>query len=249
MAFRKKQELLNERLALQARINRIDEELIRLPDEPESDIQPLTRPVLISSSGDSLRDLIIAIISEVGYMITNTSVRYIYQARFDKALAASQLNELSDLERRRKEPPGETLYDLGHPLQLKGKGVAHISNIWVRADWPIYQRIYLPVTMRLINLHFLDWYITNHGSRHHDYLSRPAISTYVGELIHGLEFDVKINHGYDSVCAKKIVIREIEKARQEEVTTHSTLAFKIISRHQRVKKNYGTSTEAITLLK
>ena len=240
MTAHKRKQLLNERLALQARINRINEELASLPDKPESDIPPLTKPVLISSSNDSLRDLVIAIVSEVGYMVTNTSIRYIYEAKFDKALMASQLGELSNLERQQQEFPGETLYSLTHPLQLKDKDLKYITNIWARADWPIYQRIYLPVTMKLMNLYFLDWYIVNHGSQHHHYLSRPAISSYIGDLIHSLELDPNISGGYDSVYAKKVTIRAIEKARQEETTVYSALAFKIVSRYYRAKKDYDT---------
>lgn len=249
MISRKRQELLNERLALQARINRINGELASLPDEPESDIQPPAKPILISAGGDSLRDLIIAIISEVGYMVTNTSIRYVYEARFGKNLPASQLNELSDLERQQKKLPEGALYGLIHPVQPKGEGLSHITNIWARADWPIRRRIYLPVTMRLINLHFLDWYIINHGSRHHDYLSKSAVSIYIGGLIHGLGLEAEINCAYDSVHTKKVIVGEIEKARRQEATAHSGLAFKIISGYQRVNKNHGTPTEAATLLK
>ena len=245
MADRKRQELLNERLVLQARIHQIDEELDNLPDEPRPDIQPSIRPTLINTDSNSLRDLVIAIVSEVGYMVTNTSIRYIHEARFNRVLAATRLNKLSRLEKQ----PAATLYSLTHPLQLNDQGLTHILNIWVRADWPIYQRIYLPVTMRLINLHFLDWYITNQGSRHHHYLSHSAISAHIGELIGNLGLDPKINHVHDSVRLKKAVIREIEKARREEATTHSSLAFRIITEHRQAEKSGNDSTEAATLLK
>ncbi len=249
MATRKRQELLNERLVLQTRIHQIDEELGSLPDQPRSDIQPSIRPTLINTDGNSLRDLVVAIVSEVGYMVTNTSIRYIHQARFNKVLAAARLNELSRLEKQRGNRPAATLYGLAHPLQLNDQGLTHILNIWARADWPIYQRIYLPVTMRLINLHFLDWYITNQGSQHHYYLSRSAISVHIGELIDSLGLDPKINHVHDSVRLKKTVVREIEKARREEATTHSSLAFRIITERRQTEKSGNDSTEAATLLK
>ncbi len=250
MVSRKKQELLNERLALQARINRINGELANLPDDPDADARPSARPVRISASGSSLRELVIAIVSEVGYMVTNTSIRYVYEARFDKNLPASQLNELSDLERQQQKLPGGALYGLVHPVRLKGESLVHITNIWARADWSIRRRICLPVTMRLINLHFLDWYITNHGSRHHGYLSSSDISAYIGELVRGLGLGSEVNRDYGSVYAKKVIIGEIEKARSEEATIHSGLAFKIISGYRQGRKNHDAPPEEVaTLLK
>lgn len=250
MTVDRRQALLHERAALLERVRQIDEELEEIHEQPVNSVQPPVHDAVKANLKDgSLRDFIIAIVSEVGFMVSNTTIRYLYEARFGKTLTASQLSDLSEAELPLRNSKDTTVYGLTHPFQLKDNELHRVSSLWVRSDWPVYQRIYLPTTMKLVNLHFLDWYITLHGSRHHQYLSNPTITNHIRELVSNLGLEKNIQEPYDSIRAKKTTIHQIEQVRREEETIYSGDAFKIVSIHQRAKKNLETTMSAETNLK
>jgi len=254
MVRSRKQSLVDEKAALQRRLKEIDAELELIKfggkthDRPEIMQQRVSLKIKSDSSSRKkpLRQIIIGMLSDVGYMLTNTTIRHLYEGRFQQGLAASRLGTLSIDEDKRKNKWNTTVYGLTHPIQLAENKIVPIKNIWSRSDWPINQRVYLPTTEKLIYLHFLDWYITASGSRQYKYLKSPIMLRYVEGVLSNLDLDSYIRPPYDSARAKKIVIQEITLTRELEKTKYSERAFKIIATHKQSKKHYNPEMYADT---
>lgn len=238
MQSSKRQYLIKERARLEARIRQINQELEQLDTHPLSPGQAARYDnLLITQSGPELGEFISAVLSEIGFMVTNASIRYLYEARFNTPLSVSQLNRLSEDETALISANQNTVYGLSHALHLENNQLMAINTVWTRQSWPVSQRIFLPTSMRLMNLYFIDWYITNHNSGHHECLSNPLLTTYIEDLVRHLRLDQEVLPPYDSIQSKKITIQEIEKARLEEVQNYSGLAFMITAHYQREKES------------
>ena len=106
--------------------------------------------------------------------------------------------------------------------------------------------MFLPTTEKLINLHFLDWYITRSDSKPFKYLKSPEISAYIEKIISEVDLEDEIQAPFDSIHAKKVTVHEIEETRKVEEDKFSNLAFRTLSAHQQSKKDYDPIMEAKT---
>jgi len=248
----RKQSLLDEKSALEKRLKEINRELIG------EDRRHISNPRLsrqhtaayddeTSDSVDKpLRNFIIGMLNEVDYMLTNTAICHLYEARLHEKLELSRLDKLSYEELNRKNLFNTTVYGLTHPIHLFEDHIVRVKNIWVPSNWPVGERVFLPTTERLIDLHFLDWYITRSDSKPFKYLKSSIISGYIEEVIRQLELDEDIKPPYDSIQAKKITVKEIESAKQLEEDRFSNLAFRVLSAHQQSKKDFDPILNAKT---
>jgi hypothetical protein len=248
----RKQSLLDEKAAIEKRLKEINQELIeddrlhmsnprlsRRHIEPEPEDMP-------DSVDQPLRKILMDMLYEVDYMLTNDMIIQLYEARYEKELELSRLDRLSYDELHRKNALNTTIYGLTHPIRLFEDHVVRVKSIWVPSDWPVGERVYLPTTEKLINLHFLDWYITRYHSKSFQYLKSEAISRYVADIVSELELDEAIKAPYDSIQAKKITIQEIESTRKTEEEKFSNLAFRTLSAHQQAKKDFDPILDAKT---
>ena len=239
-----RKKLIKEQTRLKRRLKEIERELeeydrqaASLPRKPH--IKP--RITHIPDSPDKpLRKIVIGMLSDVGYMMSNTAIRHVYEAKYNKSMLASRLNTLSHDELKGKTRTNSNTPGLTHPIQLIEKEIVHVKNVWARSDWPANEKVYLPVTPRLLNLHFLDWYITSSSSKPYRFLQQANIYKYVEHMVHSLELDKDIKPPYDSAQAKKITIREIEAARALIEEKYSHLVFKTLSAYQQSKKMQAT---------
>jgi len=248
----RKQSLLDEKSTLEKRLKEINQELIG-EDRRHISNPRLSRQHIESDSDEipdsvdrDLRDFILGMLSEVDYMLTNTAISHLFEAKLDEKLEPARLDKLSYDELNRKNILNTTVYGLTHPIRLFEDRIVHVKNIWVSSSWPVGERVFLPTTERLINLHFLDWYITRYDSKPFKYLKSPAVSQYMEEVISELELDEAIGPPYDSIQAKKVTVKEIESARQIEEEKFSNLAFRILSAHQQEKKHFDPLLDAKT---
>lgn len=252
MPVSRKKSLLDEKAALQRRLREINEELEQM--DYSVDHKPLHSgryralpPDPLPPSIDRpLREIIISMLSETGYMLSNTTIRQMYEAQFQQGLAASRLGTLSHDEEHRKNKQKTTVYGLTHPIQLVEGHVIPVKNIWARSDWPVDKRIYLPSTPRLLNLYFLDWYITVLSNKKHGYLKSQVMENYIKGVIVNLGLEAKIATPLKTAQVKRIAVQEIERAHDDEEKRHAKLRFKILAKHKKEKQNYDPTMDART---
>ena len=235
-----KQELLKEQARLKRRLKEIERELEEQDRQAAGSSKKVSSKPRVTHIPDSadkpLREIIIGMLSDVGYMMSNTSIRQVFEAKYNKSLLASRLNTLSHEELRGKNKWNTTVFGLTHPIQLIEKEVVHVKNVWARSDWTANDRVYLPITPRLLNLHFLDWYITSSSSKPYRFLQQPSIYKYIEHMVSNLDLESEIKPPYDSAQAKKTTVREIETARALIEKKYSHLVFKTLSAHRQAKK-------------
>ena len=215
-----RQSLLTEKAKLQRRLKEIEQELAEAnrrhsnrPNQSQhlAEAEPNSLP---DSIDKPLRQVIIGMLSDTGHMLTNTAIRYLYEARFHKTLQAARLGTLSHDELNRKNRWNTTVYGLTHPIQLLDGELIRVKNVWARSDWPINYRVYLPTTTKLLNLHFLDWYITASESKPYRYLKSPLITQYIDDIVHNLGLEARSKPPFNSIHAKKITVQEIELTKE-----------------------------------
>jgi hypothetical protein len=246
MTVSRKKSLIDEKSALERRLREINEELEKI----HYDIKPLDKPNILErrvsinvqdeteSPNKPLRQIIIGMLTDVGYMLNNTTIRHLYEARFQKGLAASRLGTLSHDEINRKNKWNTTVYGLNHPIQLVEGETIHVKNIWARSDWTVNQRVFLPTTDKLMQLHFLDWYTSSSNSRRYKYLKSPIMLRFIEGLIHNLELSQYMKPPYESADEKKMIVQEISYAKELQEAKYSALAFKVLAAHKQAKKHY-----------
>jgi len=248
----RRQSLKDEKAALVRRLKEIDIELIKIDrasGEPFREGDKRKQGEKSGSPTKPLRQIIIAMLSDVGYMLSNTVIRQLYEARYQKVLTGSRLGTLSQDELKRKNKWNTTVYGLTHPIQLVNKEILRVKNVWARSDWSVDKRAHLPTTEALINLHFLDWYITTKDSRGYEYLKSQVMQRYIDGVIINLNLAGVIRQPFDSMQAKKIIINEIERVNQMEEKEYSPLKFEILSAHKQSKKYYDPDMDAETDMK
>ncbi len=252
MPASRKKSLLDEKSALERRLREINDELHRMNHPVDRNPlhsgrhKALPPDTLPPSVDRPLREIIISMLSETGYMLTNTSIRQLYEAQFQQGLAASRLGTLSHDEEHRKNKQMTTVYGLTHPIQMADKEITPVKNIWARSDWPLEKRIYLPSTPRLLNLYFLDWYITVLSNKKHRYLKSPVMENYIKGIVVNLGLNSKITFPFHTAQVKRIAVQEIERAHSEEEKQFGKLRFKILARHRKDKQNYDPIMDART---
>jgi|GEM_PF-4430136 len=247
-----RQSLLTEKAKLERRLKEIEQELAeanRRRSNKLNQTQQLeeAEPSSLPDSIDKpLRQIIIGMLSDTGHMLTNTTIRYLYEARFHKTLQASRLGTLSYDELNRKNKWNTTVYGLTHPIQLLDGELIRVKNVWARSDWPINYRVYLPTTTKLLNLHFLDWYITTSESKPYRYLQSPLITQYIDDIVHNLGLEARIKPPFNSIQAKKITVQEIELTKELQEAKYSQLTFRTLAAHQKLRKDYDPLLDAKT---
>jgi len=247
-----RQSLLSEKAKLKRRLKEIEQELLetnrRLSSQTtRSQHQDAVEPDSLPGSIDKpLRQIIIGMLSDTGHMLTNTTIRYLYEARFHKTLQASRLGTLSYDELNRKNKWNTTVYGLTHPIQLLDGELIRVKNVWARSDWPVNYRVYLPTTSKLLNLQFLDWYITTSESKPYRYLQNSLITQYIDDIIHNLGLETRIKPPFNSIQAKKITIQEIELTKELQEARYSQLTFRTLAAHQKQRKDFDPLLDADT---
>jgi len=252
MVRNRKQSLKDEKAALKRRLKEIEAELLSMEqvamdvsrDKVRQKLAP--SPAKSSSAAKPLRQIIIGMLSEVGYMMTNTTIRQLYEAKFQKTLSGSRLGTLSHDEQQRKNKWNTTVYGLTHPIQLVGKEILLVKNVWARSDWKLDKRVHLPTTEILINLHLIDWYISALDHRGYEYLKSPGMQRYMDGVMSNLELGEFLRQPFDTLHAKKMLMGEIERIKQQEETDYASLKFKTLTVHRQARKNFDPEMDGET---
>lgn len=252
MVRTRKQSLIDEKASLERRLKEIDAELSTFDKQQGSSSrgQGRRKQTAHTRQHDSgkrpLREVIIGMLSNVDYMLTNTMIRQLYEARYQKGLAGSRLGTLSHDELSRKNKWNTTIYGLTHPIQLVDREIVRVKNVWARSDWPIERRVYTPVTNMLVSLYFLDWHITTQDSRGYEYLKSPAMLRYVEGVVSSLDLGSLITPPFNYTHAKKMIIQEIERMKDIEQKKYSSLMFKTLSIHRQSRKDFDPDLDGDT---
>lgn len=252
MTHSRKQSLHDEKASLERRLHEIDAELMVLESHEMNSAQGMNHRQSVVRMGrpdrgkKALREIIIDLLSDVNYMLSNTIIRQLYEAKYQKGLSGSRLGTLSHDELSRKNKWNTTVYGLTHPIQLVDREIVHVKNIWARSDWPIERRLNTPLTTTLVNLNFVDWYLTTYDSRGHEYLKSPSMLRYAEGVVASLDLGDVITSPFDSTHAKKMIIQEIERVKNIEQEKYSSLKFKILSVHRQSKKDFDPDLDGET---
>lgn len=252
MSASRKKSLLDEKAALERRLREIVDELSTMEHPVDHNPlhsgrhRPLPPDPLPPSVDKPLREIIIGMLSEAGYMLSNTTIRQMYEAQFRQGLAASRLGTLSYDEEHRKNKQKTTVYGLTHPIQLVDGEIIRVKNVWARSDWPLEKRIYLPSTPRLLNLYFLDWYITVLSNKKHRYLKSEVMENYIKGVVINLGLESRITYPFHTAQVKRVAVQEIEKAHADEEKQYSKLRFNTLARHRKEKQNFDPDLDGAT---
>ena len=139
-----------------------------------------------------------------------------------------------------------TVYGLTHPIQLVGKEILLVKNVWARSDWKLDKRVYLPTTEMQINLHLIDWYITALNHRGYEYLKSPGMQRYMDGVMSNLELGEFLRQPFDTMQAKKLLVGEIERVKQREENDYSSLKFKTLTVHRQARKDFDPEMDGET---
>jgi len=260
MVRNRRQSLKDEQAALKRRLKEIESELRSMGqtamEMPGKKIRRKASSPSLGSGGAGavraganprpLRQILIGMLSEVGYMMTNTSIRQLYEARYQKMLSGSRLGTLSYDEQRRKNKWNTTVYGLTHPIQLVGKEILLVKNIWARSDWKLDKRVYLPTTSTLMNLHLVAWYVSALDHRGYEYLKSPGMQRYMDGVISNLELGEFLRQPFNPLQTKKLLSAEIERILKIEEQEHSALKFKTLAIHRQARKNLDPELDGET---
>lgn len=250
----RRQSLLVEQAALERRLREIQDELNAVPPVEMMKKSPaVDKYDWFLQGGDearradgSLREIVIDMLSEVNHFLTNTMIRHLYEARFQKPLLGSRLGTLSHDEMMGRDKWHTTVYGLTHPIQLVEEDIVMVKNIWARSDWKINQRVYIPIYERLIQLKFLDWYFRVFGERKNKYLKSPVLVRYAEGLLTSLKIDVHDEGRFSVLRARVALVKEIEKEIAKEQTEYRNLIMKTLSVHRRNKLSLDPILDAPT---